>query len=58
MKKYIIFDTGEIWTEDEIKEQFEMFKDEMQYDLFDDYMDDMLSLGRQRIGGMIEIEED
>lgn len=58
MKKYIIFDTGEIWTEDEIKEQLEMFKDEMQYDSFDDYMDDMLSRGRQRTGGMIEVEED
>lgn len=57
MKKYRNIDTGEIWTEDEIKEQFEMFKDEMQYDSLDDYMDSMLSKGRQRITGFEEFEE-
>ena len=57
MKKYRDIDSGEIWTEEEVREQFEQFKDEMPYESFDDYMDDMLSKGRQRITGFEEIEE-
>ena len=65
MKKYMVFDTGEICTEDEVKESFEQQQyeildddDNIKYESFEAYMEDMLSLGRQRIGGMIEIEED
>lgn len=36
------FNTGEIYTLDEIQESFEQFKDEMQYSDFDEYMDYML----------------
>lgn len=57
MKKYRDIDSGEIWTEEELMEQYELFKDEMQYESFDDYMDDMLSKGRQRITGFEEVEE-
>jgi hypothetical protein len=57
MKKYRDIDSGEIWTEEEVREQFEQFKDEMPYESFDDYMDDMLSKGRQRITGLEEVEE-
>lgn len=57
MKKYRDIDSGEIWTEEEVREQFELFKDEMSYESFDDYMDDMLSKGRQRITGFEEVEE-
>lgn len=57
MKKYRNIDTGEIWTEEEVRKEFEDFKDEMSYESFDDYMDDMLSKGRQRITGLEEVEE-
>ena len=57
MKMYLVFDTGEIWTEKEIKEAYEQFKDEMKYDSFEDYMDEMLRMGKNREGGLIEIEE-
>ena len=57
MKMYRNIDTGEIWTEEEIRKEFEDFKDEMPYESFDEYMDDMLSKGRQRITGLEEVEE-
>ena len=57
MKKYRDIDSGEIWTEEEVRKQFELFKDEMPYESFDEYMDDMLSKGRQRITGFEEVEE-
>jgi len=57
MKKYRDIDSGEIWTEEEVREQFELLKDEMSYESFDDYMDNMLSKGRQRITGFEEVEE-
>lgn len=57
MKKYMVIDTGEIWTEEELKEVFEQFRDEMQYESFEEYMEKMLSQGRQRTGGLIEVEE-
>lgn len=64
MKKYRNLDTGEIWTEEEVKESFEQFKDEIiddagnpKYSSYEEYMEEMLSQGRQRIGGLEEVEE-
>lgn len=63
MKKYRNLDTGEIWTEEEIKESFNQFRDEMiddgkpKYSSYEEYLEEMLSQGRQRIGGLEEVEE-
>lgn len=58
MKKYMLFDTGEIYTLEEIHAEYDHFRDEMTYTDFDDYMDTMLSLGKQKIGGFVEVEEE
>lgn len=52
------FNTGEIYTLNEIKEAFEQFKDEMRYSDFDEYMDYMLMLGSQKVGGFVIEEND
>ena len=64
MKKYRNIDTGEIWTEEEVKESFEQFRDEIidddgkpKYSSYEEYLEEMLSQGRQRIGGLEEVEE-
>lgn len=57
MKEYKNFDTGEIWTEEEIKKEYEAFRCEMEDDFgcFEDYLDHLLDMGRNRTGGLIEI---
>lgn len=54
---YKIFDTGEIYTEKEFKELFDMFKYELDYENYEEYKEEMLSLGRQRIAGIVELDE-
>ena len=54
---YIDFNTGEILTLQELNEEYRMYSHEMEYRSFDDYFEDMLSLGRQRIGGLVEVDE-
>ena len=56
MKKYLVFDTGEVWTEEEIEQAYDQFKEEMKYNSFDEYMDHMIQLGKNREGGLIEVE--
>lgn len=60
IRKFEILDSGEIWTEDEIREHFEMFRYESdlmsEYETFEDYMDDQISLGRSGQGGIVEVE--
>lgn len=58
-KMYRNFDTGELWSEEEIKDIFE-HEDELyeKYSSFEEYMDYLLDLGRSRTGGIIEAEED
>lgn len=56
MKFYYVVNTGEVWNETEVREAFEQFKHEMQYGSYEEYLDAQLTLGRQRIGGMIECE--
>lgn len=55
MKMYKDFDTGEEFTIEELKTIYNQFEGEMQYDSFEDYMDKMLDLGRQKVGGLIEV---
>ena len=56
MKTYRNIDTGEIWTEDEIRQAFEAFRYEMKetYDSFEDYLDAQLAAGRAGTGGLVE----
>ena len=58
MKTYRDINTGEVWTEDEIRKAFEAFRYEMKetYDSFEEYMDEMLRLGRDKVGGLVEGE--
>lgn len=48
MRYYRDQDTGVIWSEEEIRENYELFKDEMdpQYESFEEYMDEKLLNGR------------
>lgn len=57
--KYMLLDTGDLYTLDEIRKAYDDFKDEMdqKYVDFEEYLDMLLDLGRQRIGGFIEVEE-
>ena len=54
MKLYMALDTGEVFTEDEIRKEYDLFKHELSYNTFDDYMEEMLSMGRNREGGLVE----
>ena len=56
MKKYLVLTTGEVWTEEEIEQAYNQFKEEMKYNSFDEYMDQMIQLGKNREGGFIEVE--
>ena len=57
MKTYQNFDTGEIWTEDEIRKEYEAEESLLeQYPTFENYMEHMLSQGRAKTGGIVEIE--
>ena len=51
--KYLNFDTGEVWTKEEIRSE----SDEMSDEKFDEYMDSLLRQGIERTGGIIEMEE-
>ena len=57
MKRYKNFDTGEIWTLEEIKKSF----DNVRYELpdpdidFETYLENLLALGRAGVGGLVEI---
>lgn len=55
--RYKDFDTGEEYTLDELKATYKQFENEMQYDSFEDYLEKMLDLGRQKIVGLVEIED-
>ena len=54
MKKYMDFNSGEIWTEEELREAYDDFCSEMPYESYDDYIETMLALGAQKTGGLVE----
>lgn len=57
MKTYRSFDTNEIWTEEEIMEEYEGIPELIeQYPNFSEYLEHLLDLGRQRVGGIVEVE--
>lgn len=54
---YKNFDTGELWTEEEIREEYEAEESlKENHETFEDYLEYLLGLGRQRVGGIIEAE--
>lgn len=57
MRYYKVVDTGEIWSEEEIRQNYEMFREESEYtgsfDSFEDYLEDQLARGRS--GGLTPI---
>jgi len=54
---YRNFDTNELWTEKEIKEAYEAEESlKENYGTFAEYLEHLLDLGRQRIGGIIEAD--
>lgn len=60
MKAYKNLDTGEIWTEDEIFGEVKLIYEGEpsltdEYPTFEEYLDHLLDLGRQGIGGLIEV---
>lgn len=57
MKSYKNIDTNKIWEEEEVKENYEMFKDKMDksYESFEDYLEHLLDMGRNGSGGLVEI---
>ena len=55
MKTYKSIDTGESWTADEIREIYEAEESlKEQYSTFEQYLEYLLELGKQKTGGIIE----
>lgn len=54
-KMYLNTNTGEIWTEDEVKEAFEQFGYEAGYECYEEYINKMLQNGRDGKSGLMEI---
>ena len=64
MRKYLVLNTGVVWTENEIRKSFEQFSDEIldengnrKFDTFEEYLDYELNLGRRGGSGLIEVED-
>lgn len=58
MKRYKELVTGEVWTEDEIRHEFEMFKTEVygkDAPTFEEYLEDRIRLGRDGAAGLKEV---
>lgn len=51
--KYLDFDTGEVWTEDEIRREC----NEMTDAEYSEYFESLIRSGIERTGGIIEMEE-
>lgn len=59
VKLYENIDTGVIWSEQEIVDGYICNEDLWEkYPTFDEYMENLLNLGKQRIGGLIEVEHE
>ena len=54
MKYYKNIDTGVVWSEEEIREAYN--QQENPFEPYDEYLEDMLKQGRERIGGLVEID--
>lgn len=55
MKRYMNLDTGEIWTEEEIRFEYNREQNLQEtYSSFKKYLEYLLDLGKQKIGGIEE----
>lgn len=53
---YKNFDTNELWTREEIEAGYNSEPDLIdKYPTFEEYLEYLLDLGRQRVGGIIEV---
>lgn len=57
MKYFIDFDSNELYTLDEMKTAFESVRDEIKDNDFESYLERLLLLGRDKIGGVVEVNE-
>ena len=56
---YKNFDTGELWTEEEIREEYNAEEGLAEsYGTFEDYLEYLLSLGMQKVGGIVEADQE
>lgn len=64
MRTFMNIDTGELWTEDEIRRAYADFQTEIvgededdgnEYPTFASYLEHLLSMGQQRTGGIAEV---
>ena len=53
--KYMNYDTGEIWSKEEIKEEFDQQNTD-ENETFENYFEAILSLGRARRGDFVEVD--
>lgn len=51
--RYRNLDTMEVYTESELEAIYHQFEDEMDYEDFEDYFEDMLAKGREGTGGLV-----
>lgn len=52
---YKNFDTGELWTREEIEAEYNRSPELAEvHGTFDDYLDFLLDLGKQKVGGVVE----
>lgn len=57
-KVYEAIDTGELWTETEVRQAYEeVWEVHEDYPTFEEYLENQLAMGRQRIGGLVEVED-
>lgn len=58
--RYKNIDTNEVFTLEELKLDYEVFRWDMEdpkrFGSFDEYLDTLLDLGRIGIGGLVEVE--
>lgn len=50
---YRDLDTMEVYTLEELEDNYKKFEDEMDYEDFEDYFEDMLAKGREGTGGLV-----
>lgn len=59
MKQFKNIDTGEIWSEEEIRTEYNNFREESEYmrqfDSFEDYLEDQIRLGKSGESGLYPI---
>ena len=55
LENYMNLDTGEEFTLEELRHEYDLYKADMPYENFEDYLEKMLELGRNKEGGLIKL---